>query len=69
VKTGDFGKFTPAQAEGADVVLLDSDADGTDAIKMPRPERLPDSYKRSTMTLGMAPALYAGGLGLKTGYL
>jgi hypothetical protein len=69
VKTGDFAKFTPAQADGVDVVLLDSDADGTGAIQMSRPAALPNTYTRPTMTLGMAPALYAGGMGLKTGYL
>ncbi len=65
VTTGDFATFKPEDARNADVVLLDYDGDG---FKAPRP-RLPESYSKPTLTIGVAGGLLCSNHRLKTGYL
>jgi hypothetical protein len=65
VSTTDLARFTPANAEGADVVLMDYDGDG---FKAPRP-RLDEGYARATVTIGVVGAFIGSDLRLKTGYL
>ena len=65
VATGDLAKFTPASGKGHDVVILDYDGKG---FKGPQP-RLPRSYARSTVTVGVIGGLISGGMGRKTDYL
>jgi hypothetical protein len=65
VATTDLARFTPANADGADVVLMDYDGDG---FKAPRP-RLDEGYARATVTIGVVGGFIGGNLRLKTGYL
>ncbi len=65
VDTGDLARFTPQQAAGADVILLDYDGDGFKAPSV----RLPDDYSRPTLTIGVAGAFLCSRHRLKTGYL
>jgi len=65
VKTSDLAKFADADARGFDVVLMDYDGEGFNA---PRP-RIGRNYARPTVTIGVAGAMIAGNLGLKTGYM
>jgi hypothetical protein len=65
VATTDLARFTPATADGADVVLMDYDGDG---FKAPRPH-LGEGYARATVTIGVVGGFIGGDLRLKTGYL
>ena len=65
VATGDLAKFKPASGKGHDGVILDYDGKG---FKGPQP-RLPRSYARSTVTVGVIGGLISGGMGRKTDYL
>lgn len=53
------------RSDGFDVIILDYDSDGA---KMPQ-VKLPESYTRATVTLGLTGALLCRNLKLKTGYL
>lgn len=65
VETANLRGFRGQEARDADVVLLDYDGNG---FKAPRP-KLPDSYARPTVTIGVAGGLWASRRGLKTGYM
>jgi hypothetical protein len=65
VSTANFAGFDGSAAAACDVVLLDYDGDG---FKAPRP-KLPKDFGRPTVTIGVAPLLWASGQRLKTGYM
>ena len=65
VKTADLKTFKEGNTDGFDVTILDYDGDGFKAPRM----KLPESYARATVTVGVTGALICGNLNLKTGYL
>ena len=65
VQRGNLAKFRSTDAKDFDVVILDYDGDG---FKAPR-VRLPRTYTRPTVTVGVVGAFICGQIGLKTGYL
>lgn len=65
VMTSDLKAFKDSDAEGFDVTILDYDGDG---FKAPRP-RIPRSFARPVITMGVAGAFICGSLNLKTDYL
>jgi len=64
VSSANLAGFDGTEAGKADVLLLDYDGDG---FKAPRP-KLPKSFDRPTVTIGVAGALWSSSRGLKTGY-
>ncbi|MFC1607551.1 hypothetical protein ACFL47_06225 [Candidatus Latescibacterota bacterium] len=64
VEAVDATTLTEKQADGFDVVVIDYDGEGF----KPR-LKLPDSYSRATVTVGVPGALLCGALDLKTGYM
>lgn len=65
VKTGDLAKFDGSQSDGFDVTILDYDGDG---FESPRP-RIPSSFTRPVVTMGVTGAFICGQRNLKTDYL
>ncbi len=65
VDTIGLPRLSTEEAARADVVLLDWDGDG---FKAPAP-KLPKTYARPTVTIGVAGGLWASRQRLKTGYM
>ena len=55
VGRADFSAFTPSQADGYDVVILDCEIQPTPGrIGLAQPPRLPSNYDRATVVIGGA---------------